>query len=428
MRILLFFAFSLYFTAAHAAIVRWPGPAPCAGTLIDCMNSLQDGDVIELTSDAVINGVNFVFRAVSLKSATGFNAALTGDGLVIFQISSSAAWSLSLSDLSFRNVGVQIRLKGIAAGRLDISDNSFFDVNSNGQFQLLIYFDQSVNTRNVVSIRRNKFLVPATEGFSTAVYLSCQQPSSPLIEATNNTFSARPTTLTSNFRRALVAASSGSNVLSQWDIEFARNRVVGSNEASTSRLFAGFGLTAFAGSAMAAHVHDNVFLLDRDTSGGGTAILAGAQGGEINLRALNNTIKDADYAIGLGKNAGGILSAKIDNNIMLNGFRALDVETLVASDLAQRKNLVFSYPNPGTIPLAADTLLLDPMLGSATDLHLRPGSPAIDAGLDLARSELGPGALPAPVALDAERYQRIQSSHVDIGALEGTRLFNDGLE
>jgi hypothetical protein len=428
MRAFLVFMLSLYFSAAIAATVRWPGAAACSGTLTDCMNSSQDGDTIEMTTNASISGFVFVNRAVSLTSAPGIRANIFGDGIFLFQVAPATPWLVKVQDMAIQNVLLRVLVRGSAAGRVDFANVSFADANSNGQFHVLIDFDQTSNLRNIVSIRNCRFLAPAVDGSFTSVYVSNSQSSSPAIDAVDNIFVARQVTGANNFRGAFSAAANGGSTLSSWEIEFARNRVVGYNEVTTSRLAAGFGLTAFADSAVAVNVHDNVFLLDRMTTGAGTAILAVAQGGDIKLRALNNTIKDANYAIGLGKNAGGLLSAKIDNNIMFNGFRALEVETLVATDLAQRKNLVFGFPNPGTVALAADTLLLDPMLGSATDLHLRPGSPAIDAGLDLARSELGPGTLPAPTALDAEDYQRIQGSHVDIGALEGTRLFNDGLE
>jgi hypothetical protein len=428
MRTFLVFMLSLYFSAAIAATVRWPGPAPCAGTLTDCMNSSQDGDVIEMTSDAVINGGNGVAKIVSLRSAPGTRASIYGNGAIGIQIAPSSPWTFSVQDLTIQSVSITLIVQGTSAGRIDVSNTTFVDVAMGNQTQLNVVFDQPVNLRNTIVITGCRFFAPASVDQVFSTRISNQQSSSPLVDITGNTFLAQLSSLSTNFRHALDVVAMGGSSLSDWEIEMARNKVVGSTNAASSRYFSGFEVDAFTGSRLSANLHDNEFNLDGVTTGGGGAIIAGALGGEIVLRALNNTVVDAYTAIVLNRSGSGQMSAKIDNNLLLNGFRAIEASSVDSAAVTQRKNLVFGYINPSTILLAADTLLLNPLLGSAADLHLRPGSPAIDAGLDLARSELGPGTLPAPTALDAERYQRIQGSHVDIGALEGTRLFNDGLE
>jgi len=57
-----------------------------------------------------------------------------------------------------------------------------------------------------------------------------------------------------------------------------------------------------------------------------------------------------------------------------------------------------------------DFAIADPLYVSATDFHVQPGSPAIDAGDD--------ASLPGDLATDLDGSPRLQGDHVDVGAYE----------
>jgi len=144
---------------------------------------------------------------------------------------------------------------------------------------------------------------------------------------------------------------------------------------------------------------------------------ASNQGNALDIVVVNNTTcQGANGEIELQYNCDAIT---IKNNILLAAAGQPYIARSGANDtnVAVDNNLYFgaSTTSPGSFPDArarfVNPLLISPYL----DLHLLPGSPAIDAGIDLGIDAQGQ---PLSGTFDIDRAPRVLGSAINIGAHE----------
>jgi hypothetical protein len=179
----------------------------------------------------------------------------------------------------------------------------------------------------------------------------------------------------------------------------------------------------------------NTTISGNRASGAGGGILAGRS-----IRLYNSTVADNssvfDFGAGIYLFAGDaeLHSTIVANNSSGDGLNAADIGGHAGAAITGARNLVIA----STLPLPADTLASDPMLGPLADnggkvqTHaLLAGSPAIDAGENpLSRFEDERGYVCPPVGQCAEA-ERTVGAATDIGAFEfgaPDRIFDDGFD
>jgi len=102
-----------------------------------------------------------------------------------------------------------------------------------------------------------------------------------------------------------------------------------------------------------------------------------------------------------------------------NGTRGVFIDAMIAGNLANEHNLVFSNGSNDFTP-GGGTVLADPRFVGAQDFHLRGDSPARDAGNT---------TLAAGIAVDLDGAPRVFGPAVDMGAWEiGDLIFENGFD
>jgi hypothetical protein len=118
---MLLFAWCLFasMSAAHAAILTYPGPAPCDTTLQSCIDSAGGGDVVEIATSSPIDESPELKTSLVLRAAAGFSPLLKASNYIL-------ATSTGTTDNDFTIQGIIIE-NGIilvthsSTGRLNAS-------------------------------------------------------------------------------------------------------------------------------------------------------------------------------------------------------------------------------------------------------------------------------------------------------------------
>jgi len=115
----------------------------------------------------------------------------------------------------------------------------------------------------------------------------------------------------------------------------------------------------------------------------------------------------------------GVISFQNGNGTLKNNIIAFNeagiTKALTGATVVMEKNNVYSNPGfnyqnvtPGAADISANPLFVSYV---TDDFHLTTGSPCIDAGDD---------SVVLPGALDLDGFARLQGTHVDMGAYEGS--------
>jgi hypothetical protein len=403
---------------ASAATLDWPGPPPCNSTLMSCADSAQPGDTLRIVTSATIGERLQIFKPLSIVTAPGVSLTLTSTESHLMTINSALPWTVGVSGVQIVGGSWYFSISGAQAGELTLQQ-LFFQGNAIGaSTQLQVSVNQTGTVQSQVRIRRNQFEIGSDDAApnSIAVYGSGSSGGQILVD--DNRFRPESVLVAQSASKALFGQLGGS---SAWDVIIRRNQILPAVATPSRRYASGVEWLSVDSASVNLLLHDNLMLLDQVAGAGRYGILVGGSPGQMSARVLNNTILDAYTVLGFYANTGG----QFDNNIVSGGFRFYD-GAAVAGNFLQRGNLIFGMTETSSWPTAPSTLSVDPML-SDQGLAL-PGSPVIDAGSDAARGESGPGALGIPEAFDANHLRRLEGAHIDIGALEGERMFYDGME
>lgn len=412
MRWILLLLTSIGSVAPAATVWTWPGAAPCHQTLNDCLASAQAGDTVQIAGRQTISTALSLNAAVSIVAMPGGEGFFDVDANHFVRLPGTAPWTMTLRGLRFRRGTLSIRVQGTQPGTLVLEQLTMVQEATGATRQLTLLPEQTSSALTAVLVRNSSFESGTQSGAFTSILAFASNSGALHLTLEDCRFFPENVAMTPTTHSALTIASPA-----EFELVFRRNQVL--RARTLSRGFAsGVALNSTGGGTSRALIHDNLLLLDGDAGVGGTGVLAQ---GPIELRVLNNTIDFAYNGLALGAQVTG----RIDNNIFSQAFRWHDGPA-PASNFQIRSNLVFGMLNPSNWAIPSGTVTGDPQLTSAG--MLRPGSPAINAGSNAARSEAGPGAQPAPEALDVLRKPRIANAQIDIGAVEGERVFYDGWE
>ena len=167
-------------------------------------------------------------------------------------------------------------------------------------------------------------------------------------------------------------------------------------------------------------VSNNVFAANHVRTYGGAALLSC---GSVLARIVNNTVTDNEAGLGgagalSGLHVQGGCFTEIANNILW-GNNGTDLALYVDGARLYNNDLA-DLGGTEAPAVSSGNIYANPLFVSATDLHLRRSSTLIDAGLDTPID-----GLPASAYDDGPR---LVGAHVDIGAYELERLFDDGFD
>lgn len=401
-----------------AATLDWPGPSPCNSTLMSCIDFAQPGDTLHIVSSASVSERLQIFKPLSIITAPGVSLSLTSTESHLMSINSAVPWAVTVSGVQIVGGSWFFAVNGAQAGELTLQQLSFRGNATGASTQLQVSMNQSGGARSQVRIRRNQFEIGSDNAAPNSVAAVGSGSSGGQILVEDNRFRPEDVVMVQSAHKALFGSLGGSGT---WEAIIRRNQMLPAVATPSRRYASGVEVVSVDSASVNLMLHDNLLLLDQVAGAGRYGILLGGSGGQMSARVLNNTIVNAYTVLGFYANSSG----QFDNNLVSGGFRFYE-GAAPAGNFLQRGNLIHGMTEPSSWPVAPGTLTLDPML-SPQGMPL-PGSPVMDAGSDTARGESGPGALGVPEALDANHLRRLEGAHVDIGALEGERVFYDGME
>ncbi|MGN6520221.1 MAG: choice-of-anchor Q domain-containing protein [Dokdonella sp.] len=201
------------------------------------------------------------------------------------------------------------------------------------------------------------------------------------------------------------------------DVTIDANRFAG-NEAVDSINGGGGGLRTVADGTLV--ISNNVFVDNYARNWGGAALLH-CEG--LLARIVGNTVTRNEASTGSATDASGVYIGgdclvEVANDILWSNT-GLDL-ALYAEGARLHHNDLAGLGGGEAPAISVGNVQVNPQFVSATNLRLRRSSPLIDAGYDTPIDGL--------TALDADGGPRLAGPHVDIGACELDRLFDDGFD
>ena len=379
--------------AAHstpaAITLTWPGAAPCNATLQACINAASSGDTVEIATNTPIRESISFQKSLALQAAPGFHPLFQATRTITAMTPAVGSNSITIAGLTLLNGVITVTQSSgapltaaILGNTIELSLATSPAIAINGSGSGAISLDISNNTLTVPASTQN-----------TATGIAIQE-----FDADKSGRIADNTIVMEGSPSAILVQ----NTTSAANLDVIGNRISGSYGDGISFVQFGAGITAvriLGNLAIGQTGGPRAIFLDDSSGGGG-----------LTATVVNNTVAGGAFGI---LTSGGNLSGLIANNIV-SGMSAegLGIGPSVTATVANRNNLVFGNgsdmftPGPGTV--FGDPLFIDPSHGN---YHLKPGSPAIDAGDD--------GAVPSDLAADLDGNPRIQGTHVDLGAFEG---------
>ena len=381
----------------------WPtDPAPCdAGhSLQACIDSANPGDTVQIATNGPITGASvLIHESLSLRAASSFQPKFSDVGIAV---------SLGGTDAN-ASQGIDIE------GLLDVDGISIADDSAGPVTARVVNDSVRSSSEFMISVFGGSETGPCTFEVSdnTIDVPGVSHTFGILINPGNAAWSGRVAdnviTVEDGGSGGIIASPQHGGTL---DIDVIDNLVSGTSFEG------GIAFDQTGATSTTARILDNLVVGQSrsDFTPFGAVALASSSG-LLTATVANNTLVAGAYGITASSSTTGSVAGLVANNIVSgNSPLGMDIDLSVAATLANRNNLVFgNYSDvfaPGSGTVTADPLFVDAPYG---DYHLKPGSPAIDAGYD--------GAAPAtdidggPIT-DLDGNPRIQGARVDIGAYE----------
>lgn len=350
-RILLFVLFVLSSSTVSAATLSWPSSAPCDSTLQDCVNAAAVNDTVLINSGAgEITTPLFINKPLIVKSSPTARARFRNTTI---EIQSSFAGPGNLNVLE--NLQLVATPVSLQLGSNEPADEHTIELNQ---------LDISGDTNFTPGIG---LVTPQFSSNKTVRIRNLRYSGGSAIAHTAGVPSLNLEILDSQFISVRDGVPISLVFRNSSQLSFLRNRL----DSLRPSLGACISIQAISGSTLIADFDRNVFV------GCDNALGLSAQTGAVSMlaRVRNNTFRSGLFGVDAN---GPALSLVLDNNIF-SEIRTGALAMAGTPTVSVANNLYHQSPQPSI--WEANPVVGDAQFVSPFDLHLRPGSPAINAAL-----------------------------------------------
>ncbi|MEO6688785.1 MAG: choice-of-anchor Q domain-containing protein [Dokdonella sp.] len=387
-----------------ASTQRWPGTAPCNGTLQACINAATAGDTVEVNYYPPIDESLTISKSLTLRglssssiSAVPYTPSLAVDRGLLVQSPTTGGMDVTIENLvllrgrvtvEHRSSGpTQARVHQLVFRDVDPIDGAAIRVLNNGTGPLYSYIEGN-----------HVHLLPGSFG-RNGIYMlgSASITLDAAVNGNRITFEYAGADPSANGIRLEAGSTAGSYI-----------RTIG-NRIGGNGYFAGVLVNTVGAGSFQSLLGSN--LVAGSHGGGGAGIRVYRNAPNADVHVVNNTVVHANRGIDfVNFSSPASLTGDIRNNLIDDTTgEGLYVDPALGGGIGNDYNLLHATAATST-PLGANSLAVDPQFTALDDYRPRPGAPGINNG-DTA-------AVPADLAFDAQGNHRVGHSAVDIGAFE----------
>lgn len=382
-------------TTADAAIRTWPGPAPCAGTLQDCLIGSTEGDVILVADNGPIAGGLTIPRPLTVRAAPGYRPVIAAGGDIGGSIDASGNWLVHIEGFTLLDGNISLHLDGSGEADIVIRDNRFDDsVGSGARIGLTNAVDAELDYDYEISRNSIEILAEASGG---GLRSGMQVVASGSGLTRGRIMENRVTARGANAHGIFVGSSGRAH-----GVALQGNQIIGGRQSSIW-----VREEAAGGGALQVFVSNNFARAAEPGTRAAGGLRFTHHDGVLQLQAYHNTVVDAVHGVEITTLNGAPVSGDIVGNIFADLDRGIALSTS-PSAIQNSRNLFFqTFETPSTPNINADSVFADPRMRNApTDPRLAPDSPAIDAVFyGMLRSQMQAQGLPE---LDADGLRRVK--------------------
>jgi len=366
-------------SACSAAILTYPGAAPCNTTLQACVNSSSAGDTVQLATNSLIAEFVTVNNTLTIEPAPGFAPSVQG----LFAAVTSTNIIFTVQNLA----GLGNVRTVLAPGGGNLTFNVLNNVINSASFNGAVEVDAGTGAPGAygtatVTVTGNRITQGPSGGSCADAIAVIGVPAGFTATITQNDI-----TVNNLSQCGGIDVVVGAGAVATATID--RNLVHGSN-FDLGILVRNFGNNpGQPGGLLTAEVSNNLVYGQNGNTGAPAGLVASADGNNASLNAqfVNNTVSDGrtGVIISARTDLGANITGGLFNNIVVfNSQSGIGIDTGLPG-FSNSHNLHFGNasefftPGPGTIN--ADPLFTN---RAGQDYTLAGGSPAINAGLDSA--------------------------------------------
>jgi len=383
----------------------WPDISfPCDTTLQACVSGVNPGEGILIETDGPIDESITIDKSLTLRADSGFQPLFSANQSVSAVFTGADGHTIDIEGLWF-DAGA-ILVNQAASGPLTalVVHNRLVSSFSNGTPAIELRTGGTDPVGSITfELSDNTMSVPAGD-HQTGIHVESSNGSDCTGRIAGNVIEMKGS---SDGAAILVSNPAGASL----STDVIANEILG---AAFDR-----GIAVLQGSATGSsdvRILDNLVIGQGGEIGGPGAIAFSGSAGTLTATVVNNTVVKGEDGIQGTASGSGTVEGLVANNLVSdNSHSGIQIDAALTDTLLNRNNLIFAngsdlfMPGPGTI--TDDPLFVDPH----DDNHLKPGSPAIDAGDD---SAVPATDIDGKAVTDLDGNPRIQGSHVDIGAYE----------